>query len=142
MSAPAVPVASPQRLRIGIVLAALVAAGAATLALALPHSATHAGRPLPRANTDSLIAGSPLQTARCSNWLRASAADKALAIRALNYAVGAPTEYKGVRGTTLSDTQGYNLLNNACSNPIAKSFLIYELYIRAAAFRSLVPAGS
>jgi hypothetical protein len=117
-------------------LAACVLAAAAFAAThALSASKPHASAPAP--NPDSLIHGARLQSARCSNWLAASAADKALAVRALTAAVGGPTEFKGVRGTTLTEAESYALLNNACSSPIAKHFLLYELYIRAAGFRSL-----
>ena len=88
-------------------------------------------------NPDGLIAGQTLQQARCSNWLRASAVDRAFAVQSLAAVVGSPTEYKGVTGTTLTPAETYQLLDNACSNRIARNFLLYELYIRAAAFRSL-----
>ena len=141
MTAPALPAPSRRRARIPVVAGAAACALALTAALAIPHGRTHPRAPAPPANTDSLIAGAPLQSARCSNWLRASAADKALAMRALAYSVGGPTEYKGVRGTTLTTAEGYQLLDNACANPIARHFLLYELYIRAAGFRSLWANG-
>jgi hypothetical protein len=144
VTAPALPAgearASGRRAR------AWAAVGAATVTAIVVIALTHASpRTPPRAsappNPDSLIAGATLQNARCSNWLAASAADKGLAIRALEASVGAPTEYKGVRGTALSTAEGYQLLDNACANPIARHFLLYELYIRAAAFRSLLASG-
>ena len=33
-------------------------------------------------------------------------------------------------------TEAYALFNRACASPIAHGFLLYELYIRAAGFRS------
>jgi hypothetical protein len=142
MTAPAIPTgapaprrAAPGRIAAGAL--ALIAAAAVAFALAHPAVTTHPRASATPASADSLIAGAPLQSARCSNWLRASAADKALAVSALAYTVGAPTEYKGVRGTKLTTAEGYQLLDNACASPIARNFLLYELYIRAAAFQSL-----
>jgi hypothetical protein len=89
------------------------------------------------ANPDGLIAGAPLQRAECSNWLAAGPADRALAVSALAAAVGAPTEYRGVRGTALTEAQAYQLLDSSCAGPISRHFLLYQLYIRAAAFRSM-----
>ncbi|MEA2484105.1 MAG: hypothetical protein QOC55_2052 [Thermoleophilaceae bacterium] len=143
MTAPALPL--PARARAGrlrMLAAGVAIAAALGLALALTGSATHAPQraAAPPANPDGLIHGATLQQARCTTWLAASAGDRAFAVRSLAAVVGSPTEYKGVRGTTLSQAQTYQLLDNACSNPIAKNFLLYELYIRAAAFRSLLPA--
>jgi hypothetical protein len=141
VTTPAVQLPSRRRLGLPAIAIAAACALALTGTLAMPTRATHPRASAPSANTDSLIAGAQLQSARCSNWLRASAADKALAIRALAYSVGGPTEYKGVRGTTLTTAEGYQLLDNACASPIARHFLLYELYIRAAGFRSLWANG-
>lgn len=81
-----------------------------------------------------------MQQARCSDWLRATPAEKEFAVRSLAGIAGQPTEYKGARGVTLTRDQTYNLLNNVCSHRIASGFLLYELYNRAAGFQSL-PAG-
>jgi hypothetical protein len=120
--------------RIGLACALAVAV-AAIIAVSQVSSTPHPRAAAEPANPDSLIAGAPLQRARCSNWLAASPADKALAISALTAIAGAPTEYKGIHGTALTRDEGYQLLTNACSNPLAKHFLLYELYNRAAGFR-------
>ena len=88
----------------------------------------------PHGNLNSLIHGAPLQRARCSNWLAASGADKELAVNVLQAVVGAPTEYKGYYGSSLSRDQAYNLFNQACSQRFARGFLLYGLYIKAAGF--------
>lgn len=139
MSAPALP-ASPLRARIPLVgLALALLACAAVAALAIPHHASTV-QPPRALNPNGLIAGQTLQQARCSNWQRASAAERAFAVQSLAGVAGAPTEYKGAVGTTLTTDEAYNLLNGACSHRIARNFLLYELYNRAAGFRSLAVA--
>lgn len=140
MSAPALPL--PRRRRLPLVTLALgVCALAAVAALVIARPAAHTRAAAPP-NPDALLHGVPLQRARCADWLAAPAAQKDRAVTALTAIVGAPTEYQGVRGSTLSRADSWTLLNNACGNPIARNFLLYELYIRAAAFRPLVPSGS
>jgi len=136
MSAPALPVRPARWRRLPAAAVVLVAAVAL---LVMPHHAasTRPARPAAPA-TDALIAGATLQQARCSNWQRATPAQKAAGVNALAAVVGAPTEYKGVHGTALTRDQGYQLFTNACSSPIARNFLLYELYTRASGFRSLV----
>jgi len=137
VSAPAAPLAFPRARRIRVPALAAAIAGLAILVASLASSTPHtrlAARPAPSLN--SLIHGAPLQRASCSNWLAASAAERALAIRALIATVGAPTEYRGVRGTALTTPESYALLDQACRAPIARNFLLYEIYIRAAGFRS------
>jgi hypothetical protein len=143
MSAPALPVPSTRRsLRVPAAAIALVTALAAAVAIATPH---HAPAPRPAAKpvpTDAMIAGATLQQARCSNWLRATPAERSAGVAALAAVVGAPNEYKGVHGTALTTAQGFQLLDNVCSSQIARNFLLYELYIRASAFRSLATSSS
>lgn len=153
MTAPALPVGgsaratgAPRRsgraLRVAAALLALGATGAAILALTHASATTHP-RPaaVARINADTPINGKTLQQARCSDWLAASAAQRAAAVASLTAIVGGPTEYKGVRGTTLSSAQAFQLMDNACSNRIARNFLLYELYVRAAAFSRLAQGG-
>jgi hypothetical protein len=144
MAAPAAPAARAPR-RIGLPRARWVGAIAVVLAAGAPagawltgarESAAPAGRAPAGANPNSLIHGAPLQRARCAHWLAASPADRALASGALAATVGAPTEFRGVRGTALTGPQTYALLDSSCASPIARNFLLYQLYIRAAAFRS------
>ena len=117
-----------------------VVAAVAVLAVTVAAAAALSGSPHRRAvavekpNLNSLIHGAPLQRARCSNWLAASRADKDLAVRALQAVVGAPTEYKGYYGSSLTRQQAYKLFNGACAQPYARGFLLYGLYIKAAGF--------
>jgi hypothetical protein len=110
-----------------------VGAGAAAMLSgndARNHTATAAAPDL-----NSLIHGAPLQRARCSNWLAASQAEKDLAVRALQAVVGGPTEYKGYYGSSLSRRQAYELFDQACSQRVARGFLLYGLYVKQAGFR-------
>jgi hypothetical protein len=86
----------------------------------------------------ALIGGLPLQQARCEQWLGGSAAERWAVLGALKGVVGGPSTSGGV-GTTLTRPQAYALFDRACASPIARGFLLYELYIRAAGFRSYIP---
>ena len=137
MTAPALPIGVARRRSLrGAAAAALAVAAAIAGSLALGHApaATHSAARAPDLN--SLIHGATLQRARCSNWLAASPAERRLAVQALAASVGAPTEYRGLRGSALTSAQTYQLFDNACSTRMAGNFLLYELYIRAAGFRS------
>jgi hypothetical protein len=115
------------------VLAALTCVVA--LAAALPHG--H-GRPAaPRGPAWlALVGGLPLQQARCAQWLGASASERDRALAALQAVVGGPTPFG--RATALTPAEGERLFDRTCANPIARNFLLYELYTRASGFRSLV----
>jgi hypothetical protein len=120
------------------IAAALMAAGglgAITVSHALGGGATSV-QPAPATGLE-LIHGAPLQRASCVNWLAATPTERSLASRSLAASVGAPTEYGGVRGTALTRAETYQLLDNGCSSRIARNFLLYEMYIRAAAFHSM-----
>jgi hypothetical protein len=84
-----------------------------------------------------LIGGVPLQQARCAQWTAGSAAERHRTLDALAYVVGGPTPYGPA--TKLSDSQATALFDRACSSSIANGFLLYELYVRAAGYRSYLP---
>jgi hypothetical protein len=46
-----------------------------------------------------------------------------------------------VERTTLTSGDATRLFDHVCTSPIARGFLLYELYIRAAGFRSLSSPG-
>ena len=54
--------------------------------------------------------------------------------------VGGPTT-SGGPATALSDTEARTLFQRTCAHPYARWFLLYELYTRAAGFRSLAAPG-
>jgi hypothetical protein len=119
------------------VAALLALAGAGALALTAGHSARPAA-PLRPAPATGVIGGVPLQQARCANWLGASAAERAGTARALAAVVGGRTPQGPA--TTLTSAEAQRLFDHACASPIARNFLLYELYIRAAGFHSFLPA--
>jgi hypothetical protein len=88
------------------------------------------------AGYNGLIGGVPLQSARCVQWNAGSGAERDRVAAALAHSVGGATPYG--RGTTLTSSQAHTLFDNACASPIAQHWLLYELYIRAAGFRSYV----
>ena len=145
-SVPAPPVvAAPRRAgrpwAAGLAVAALLAlAGAGALALTAGDRARPAVPPTPRpAPAAGVIGGVPLQQARCANWLGASAAERAGTARALAAVVGGRTPQGPA--TTLTSSEAQRLFDHACASPIARNFLLYELYIRAAGFHSFLPAS-
>ena len=112
-------------------LVALAAAGALALGLA-----TKADAPVPAAHPyNGLIAGVQLQQARCIQWNAGTGDQRDKVAAALSYSVGGAST-SGGRGTTLTTSEAHGLFDRACSSPIAANWLLYELYIRAAGFRS------
>jgi hypothetical protein len=126
----------PRRAALIAALAAAVAIAAGTCVVLLAGS--HAASPAkPRtALYRGLIQGVPLQSARCVQWNAATEAERGKVAAALSYSVGGATPYGN--GTTLEKPQAFALFDRACSSPIAQHWLLYELYIRAAGFRSYV----
>jgi hypothetical protein len=117
--------------------AALLAAIVAGLALAAATDAPWS-QPTHAPNVyRGVIAGKPLQSAHCVEWNAGSAAERDNVAAALSYSVGGGTPYGP--GTTLTSSEAHGLFDRACSSPIAQHWLLYELYIRAAGFRSYAP---
>jgi hypothetical protein len=116
-------------------LLAALAAAVAIVSLLVPAPSHPAAQPA--AGYNGLIGGMPLQSAHCIQWNAGTGAERDRVAAALAYSVGGATPYG--RGSTLSSSQAHTLFDNACSSPIAQHWLLYELYIRAAAFRSYVP---
>jgi hypothetical protein len=112
----------------GVTAAALVAAGCGGSGGQHRAAAPRTG--------DALIGGVPLQRARCVQWRAGSAGERHAIVRALAADVGAPSGTG--RGTTLTEGEAFRLFDRACASRIARHFLLYELYIRAAGFRTLV----
>jgi hypothetical protein len=133
------PVAAPPRRarvprRAWLALIALAAAGVATagvLALTGGGGAEHAARSTGLVRID----GVSLQSANCTNWWGASEAERGRAIGALTRSIGGPTPYGP--GTTLPDARVHALFDRVCAPRFTGHFMLYEIYIRAAGFKSL-----
>jgi hypothetical protein len=108
---------------------------ALALAIAIPLRHEHRARPWAPPGV-ALLGGLPLQQARCEQWLAGSQAERTGALDALHGVVGGPTPYGPA--TALTRPEAQRLFDRTCSNPIARNFLLYELYTRASGFRSLV----
>ena len=116
---------------------ALLAAIAATLALATAVDSPSSQPSHHAILYRGLIGGVPLQSAHCLQWNAGTSTERDNVAGALAYSVGGATPYG--RGTTLTTSETHTLFDRACANPIAQHWLLYELYIRAAGFRSYVP---
>lgn len=74
-----------------------------------------------------------LQQANCQDWRRASPEQRAITVDRLEEAAAGP---RG-EGGTLPDEVARSTLEARCRAGLARGFLLYELYNRAAGFRSL-----
>jgi hypothetical protein len=79
-----------------------------------------------------------LGTATCSDWQAAGNGQRAAIVDALGVAATAPDPENA--GATLGRGEGYALLSRACSTRLSRSFLLFEIYNRAASFTA--PAAS
>jgi hypothetical protein len=80
----------------------------------------------------------PLRLADCDDWNQAEVGERLGTVRQLRDFAAGPVGAPG-HGATLSDEQGYEVLQNWCEQDLARAFKLYKLYTRAAAFSSLVP---
>ena len=71
-----------------------------------------------------------LQVADCQDWRDSSPQQRQSAIEQLKETVAGPRK----EGNTLSDETAYETLDARCKPDFARGFLLYQLYIRAAAF--------
>lgn len=90
--------------------------------------------PAPQEDGGPLGRGTALQTATCAAWTKASPRQRSNTVDRLEEVAAGPRQ----EGGTLPDALGYSTLEARCKPDYAKGFLLYELYNRAAAFRSLV----
>lgn len=129
----AAPAARPFPARRAL-LAALLALAVAGGILALALSSGGGGSAESRPATGAVIGTVPLQRARCADWVGASGAERDATSRALSTSVGGPTGYGP--GSTLTSAQAERLFDGTCARSYTSGWLLYELYIRAAGFRS------
>jgi hypothetical protein len=88
--------------------------------------------------TRPTLATAKLATATCADWQAAGGGRRAAIVDALGVAATAPDPENG--GATLARGEGYALLSRACSTRLSRSFLLFEVYNRAASFTA--PAAS
>jgi hypothetical protein len=74
--------------------------------------------------------GVKLQVATCTDWHESSPQERQSAVDQLESAVAGPRN----EGNTLPDDLAYTTLDARCEPEFAKGLLLYQLYIRAAAF--------
>jgi hypothetical protein len=76
--------------------------------------------------------GVALQVADCKDWRESSPQERQSAIDQLKEAVAGPRK----QGNTIPDDVAYSTIDARCKPEFARGFLLYQLYIRAAAFSS------
>jgi hypothetical protein len=85
-----------------------------------------------------------LGTATCADWREASVERRKTIVASLGVAATQPDPESA--GATLQAGAAYGVLERACSTRLSRSFLLYEVYNRAASFRSAAgvraPGGS
>jgi hypothetical protein len=74
--------------------------------------------------------GVALQVADCQDWRDSTPQQRQSAVDQLERTVAGPRK----EGNTLSDDVAYETLDARCEPQFARGFLLYQLYIRAAAF--------
>ncbi len=123
-----------------VVLKASAAGAAAILALSL-GACDGTGSGSAAAGTDGeaepvgdLRAGSVAQLADCSDWRRGSRAERLATIAEVRSQIN--LQDGSVRTPELSDETAYEFFENTCANDFARSFRLYKVYARAAAFQS------
>ena len=76
-----------------------------------------------------------LQVATCQDWAAAGDSDRRDAIDTITAMVAGPL----LEGRTLDAAEAHDALDVPCRNPLARGFLLYELYNRAVAFTTRDP---
>ena len=77
--------------------------------------------------------GARLQTATCREWRAAPEEQRTNTVDRLEEVAAGPRK----EGGTLPDDVAYQTLQARCSPEFARGFLLYDIYNRAAGFRSL-----
>jgi hypothetical protein len=82
----------------------------------------------------------PLRLADCTDWNAASVAEKLGTVARIETFAGGPTGSPAGYGSTIPRERAYDLLEGWCDNEFARSFKLYKLYARSAAFQHLAEA--
>jgi hypothetical protein len=77
--------------------------------------------------------GAKLQTATCREWRAAPESQRSNTVDRLEEVAAGPRD----EGGTLPDDVAYETLDARCGPEFARGFLLYDIYNRAAGFRSL-----
>ena len=116
-------------------------APAAALALALVAGALvgcggdATGQGTPAHGVGEEVGGSVAPLAQCRDWNAGSEAEKRATIADIRSSLTPQSQERS--GTSLSDQRAYRLFEHSCSVDWARSFELYKLYARAAAFAPL-----
>jgi hypothetical protein len=86
-----------------------------------------------------LLAGSVAPLAQCKDWVGGSRERKLATIDDIRAQVN--RRDTGIDAPALSDEEALGLFDRACSNSFARSFRLYVLYARAAAYAPLTRDG-
>lgn len=118
----------PERVRLTLVAASVLAVAVlAALALSPARGA------LDGLATRGLAAGTAsLQSSTCADWRGWSVRRRMAALQTLGVAATQPDPENA--GATLGDGAAYTLFQRACSSSVASTFVLYEIYNRAASF--------
>jgi hypothetical protein len=71
-----------------------------------------------------------LQVVDCEDWRESPPQERQSAVEQLKETIAGPRK----EGNTLKDDVAYSTLDARCKPDLAHGFLLYQLYIRAAAF--------
>lgn len=110
---------------------ALVLAGVAAAALAGCGGSGSAAHE-PRVGGAAGLA--PVKLVDCTDWQRATATERTETVLAIRRFAGGPIGSPAGQGAVLPDEKAYDLFANTCKLRYARSFKLYKLYTRAAAF--------
>ena len=78
--------------------------------------------------------GVPLRLADCTDWNQADVAERLGTLSQLDSFAGGPVAGTGGTGPVLAEKRAYDLFQGYCEPRFARSFKLYKLYGRAAAF--------
>jgi hypothetical protein len=91
----------------------------------------------PAAQAGAARLGLQVRLADCESWRDAGARERYATLAALRRFAGDRTGSPGGYGATIEDDDAYELLDRSCEAPYARSFKLYKLYTRAAAFSGM-----
>jgi hypothetical protein len=90
-----------------------------------------------------LTAGPRIEVFTCQDWNDADPQTRFSTVAKIRDFVGGPVTGAGANGTgtVLDDEQAYEFFDQYCDQELARHFLLYKLYGRAAGFMGQAPDG-